>query len=1363
MNKKILFILVIITLFITLTAVSASDDNTDINNITSDNQIESNHTIHDTTLDTKTIKNSASQEYYINNSRTGNGDGSNSNPWNNITQTVIDSMDNESTVYLSSGVYKISSLNLDKSITIIGEDTSTTILDCSLADNYEIISTTSTVILSNISFINSNRTVISNYGNLTINNSYFYNNTRVADTSACIENNGNLTVMNTEFYNVSSQRGSAISDSNSRSRIINITNCTFNHCLSTSGLGGAGYFVKSNVFIQNSRFINCSANYGGSIYSYDSNITINNSIFRNNYALMGGAIIAFNGSGDGSQFIEEPAKISINNSTFIDNNALYEGGVICDVYSDLTINSSNFTNNYARNGGVIYADYIVLNINESNFRNNNVSNFGGAIYANMNSISMNNNTFNSNLAAYANDLYSVYNLTSNLNSNNWSSESNSIIVDVITTTNSPSIIVNNSNISISSLPSSYDLRDYGYVTSVKNQGSDGNCWAFATIATLESCILKATNLSYDLSEMNLKNLMALFSQSGWCISPNLGGYDNMPIAYLVGWLGPVLESNDNNTESYISSAINSLIHVNNVYGIPSRKNYTDNDLVKEAIMKYGAVYSDIIMSTYGSTSYYTGSGSTSHAICIVGWDDNYSKTNFRIEAPGDGAFIIKNSWGNKSGDNGYYYVSYYDTSILNTCDDIMGVGGFTFILDDSEAYDKLYQYDFAGLTDWYGTGNNESYTDENSLIEKYTVSYSNEFTMSGNDIVSAFGTYVYNINNQYTVNIYVNNQLNYTQNGYFTHLGYETVKLNQDIYTKTDDNVKIELIITSETEKIQVPISANNYARVMVPSGKSYINNGLYNDAVCCLKLYTKTTSTDTTMNVVITNQTTTNMSLSITITAEDTPITTGIITVTDNQKILNIINITSAQTNITCNNINSGIHNIDISYTSNNNNYKSAKTSISIDIEESPIEIIKENTIITLDDITNPRANTTITIRGKLVSQTNKAISNADILVIMDKDDYIVTTNTLGIFTLTLKTPETPGTYTIEAKYYETETYNEAYIETTFDVGKISTNILVDPVSGVIGEKITLTAHITDNNGNPITGGNLVFKLNGKTLRSDGSFNSTATPLKFSVVNGLVTYTLNADLYLRNAKNLSASYSGSSIYEANTSATTTAQIAKRRVNVTVSTVSMTRQDTNITFMAIVTDVTKNGQNTTAVNEGGYIVFKVNGVSLKDANGKIIRVKVENNIAQYTYHVPAGMASVDGKGNLRNYTVEAVYQNEIFYPDSRDITQFNVEKSDINININNVIINNSTKTITLLQGNITDYHGNKITGTNKVCIKINGKTLKDTNNNTRYFTVTNGNINLTNITTTGITSFNSITIVTGERQAYNAGQGTIEL
>lgn len=82
-----------------------------------------------------------------------------------------------------------------------------------------------------------------------------------------------------------------------------------------------------------------------------------------------------------------------------------------------------------------------------------------------------------------------------------------------------------------------------------------------------------------------------------------------------------------------------------------------------------------------------------HSVSIVGWDDDYPATNFSKEAPGNGAFIVKNSWSNRWGDQGYFYLSYYDQSMV-------GITSYGTDLRDENGlfdYDTNYQYDYDGL------------------------------------------------------------------------------------------------------------------------------------------------------------------------------------------------------------------------------------------------------------------------------------------------------------------------------------------------------------------------------------------------------------------------------------------------------------------------------------------------------------------------------------------------------------------------------------------------------------------------------------------------------------------------------------------
>ena len=73
--------------------------------------------------------------------------------------------------------------------------------------------------------------------------------------------------------------------------------------------------------------------------------------------------------------------------------------------------------------------------------------------------------------------------------------------------------VNSQNPVRASLPSSYDSRDYGYITAVKNQNPYGTCWTFGTMAPIEAYMIKhgiinndtgaAATSSMDLSESHL--------------------------------------------------------------------------------------------------------------------------------------------------------------------------------------------------------------------------------------------------------------------------------------------------------------------------------------------------------------------------------------------------------------------------------------------------------------------------------------------------------------------------------------------------------------------------------------------------------------------------------------------------------------------------------------------------------------------------------------------------------------------------------------------------------------------------------------------------------------------------------------------
>ena len=383
----------------------------------------------------------------------------------------------------------------------------------------------------------------------------------------------------------------------------------------------------------------------------------------------------------------------------------------------------------------------------------------------------------------------------------------------------------------------YDLRTLGKLTPIRNQGQDGNCWAFASIASLESSLLPGER--YDFSENNEKNL------HDFSVPINVGGNDFMAAAYLTRWAGPVSEIAD--PYSYGTSISPPGLpvekHVQEVFFIPPRREPLDNDLIKSAVRQYGAVYSALRYEASSYTSQnaaycYSGSGVFNHAINIVGWDDNYAAENFGTPPQGNGAFIARNSWGSSWGDAGYFYISYYDTRI--------GRDNAMYTAQPSSNYARIYQYDPLGWIANFGFGTDTAY-------------YANVFTSTGNDQLKAVGFYTTATNTQYEVKIFMNpdngpissSGFLSKQEGTISLPGYHTIRLDTPVDLKVGDrfSVAVKVVSAGWTTPVAIEMPINGYSsRATSLPGQSYVSsNGAgwndltqsYPNSNVCLKAYT--------------------------------------------------------------------------------------------------------------------------------------------------------------------------------------------------------------------------------------------------------------------------------------------------------------------------------------------------------------------------------------------------------------------------------------------------------------------------------------------------------------------------------------------
>lgn len=427
------------------------------------------------------------------------------------------------------------------------------------------------------------------------------------------------------------------------------------------------------------------------------------------------------------------------------------------------------------------------------------------------------------------------------------------------------------------LPQQFDLRQQALASPVKNQSPWGSCWAFGTLSAMESSVMvqasgsRSTNAEIpDYSERHLTWFSYQQQEGEGIISSkgqpfDVGGNRQIATGLLSSWAGVELESQVPylTGKSQVWSVdkeklYDSAGHLQNADFLPGTAvfdNYAaksgyrlDRDAVntiKKALMNNGAVdvsyYADqsrpdqtSVNGTYiNNKTYaqYTDQYLTAnHEVSIVGWDDDYSADNFlpNRRPPGNGAWIVKNSWGKNWGNEGCFYLSYYDQSVCEFT-------SFYLDLPDNEGnyrYDHNYQYDFLGMKSVYG-------------ILRYPqskVMVANVFTAGAYETLKAVSAVTTEPGSEVRIQVYKNPEGDNPQSGMLvaeqtetvSYGGYHTLELEKPLLLQTGDQFSVVQLITGDKGSY-VPLELAStspvfggeaFTNAKVEKGQSFWNQG---------------------------------------------------------------------------------------------------------------------------------------------------------------------------------------------------------------------------------------------------------------------------------------------------------------------------------------------------------------------------------------------------------------------------------------------------------------------------------------------------------------------------------------------------------
>lgn len=193
-----------------------------------------------------------------------------------------------------------------------------------------------------------------------------------------------------------------------------------------------------------------------------------------------------------------------------------------------------------------------------------------------------------------------------------------------------------------------DWRKHGAVTSVKNQGQCGSCWAFSAIGNIEGQWFLANNSLISLAE---QELVSCDNTDNGCDGGLMVNAFEWIINYRGGYVSsynnyPYVSGNGNVPSCELQKLNTHVAQICNYDEIDQNENAMSNYVYENGPISVGVdatswqTYTSGIMTNCISNK-------VDHGVLVIGFDDNYKIPYW----------IIKNSWGASWGENGYIRIS----------------------------------------------------------------------------------------------------------------------------------------------------------------------------------------------------------------------------------------------------------------------------------------------------------------------------------------------------------------------------------------------------------------------------------------------------------------------------------------------------------------------------------------------------------------------------------------------------------------------------------------------------------------------------------------------------------------------------------